>query len=199
MDTSNALSYRPRNAGHDYYGRGTYLVTLVVSGREQLLSHFVTDLGHKTTLALTPLGEAVQEVWLKTPTHAQTHGNKIVLHACVCMPDHFHGVIEVLEPMQWSLGDVIQAFKATCTSWWQQQQGLPSSTNRPIPVDCRPMPPQLGCMRRQPFTLTKAPLFAACQRSSVRSTIPSCSASSARSSMTTTTTLCALTNATDKR
>ena len=29
--TANALTYRPRNAGHDYYGRGTYLVTLVVS------------------------------------------------------------------------------------------------------------------------------------------------------------------------
>ena len=22
-----ALSYRPRNTGHDYYGRGTYLIT----------------------------------------------------------------------------------------------------------------------------------------------------------------------------
>ncbi len=70
MNTSNALSYRPRNAGHDYYGCGTYLITLVVSGREHLLSHFVTDLGRKTTLALTPLGEAVQEAWLQTPpTH----------------------------------------------------------------------------------------------------------------------------------
>ena len=127
MNTSNALSYRPRNAGHDYYGCGTYLITLVVSGREQLLSQFVTDLGRKTPLALTPLGEAVQEAWLQTPAHSLTHGNKVVVHACVCMPDHFHGVIEVLEPMQWSLGDVIQAFKASCTSWWQQQQGLQSS------------------------------------------------------------------------
>lgn len=135
-----ALSYRPRNAGHDYYGRGTYLITLVVSGRERLLSHFVTDsvtdLGHESALALTPLGQAVQEFWLQTPAHAQTHGNKVVVHACVCMPDHFHGVIEVREPMQWSLGDIIQAFKASCTSYWQQQQGLPSSTNRPIPGDC---------------------------------------------------------------
>ena len=145
-----ALSYRPRNAGHDYYGRGTYLITLVVSGREQLLSHFVTVLGHKaqnapkaalgpkapTPLALTPLGETVQEAWLQTPVRSQAHGNKVVVHACVCMPDHFHGVIEVLEPMQWSLGDIIQAFKASCTSSWQHQQGLPSSTNRPISVDC---------------------------------------------------------------
>ena len=72
-----------------------------------------------TTLTLTPLGESVQEAWLQIPARAQTHGNKVVMHACMCMPDHFHGVIEVLEPMQWSLGDIIQAFKATCTSSWQ--------------------------------------------------------------------------------
>ena len=140
-----SLSYRPRNAGHDYYGRGTYLITLVVSGRERLLSHFAAEVGHDTGgghgngggLALTPLGETVREAWLRTPAHAKTHGNSVVVHACVCMPDHFHGVIEVLEPMLWSLGDIIQAFKASCTSWWQQQQGLPSSCDRPIPADCR--------------------------------------------------------------
>lgn len=133
-----ALSYRPRNTGHDYYGRGTYLITLVVSGRERLLAHLMTEQGHNTpaSIALTPLGKAVQEAWLKIPVRSQTHANKIVVHASVCMPDHFHGVIEVLEPMQWSLGDIIQAFKATCTSSWQQQQGLPPSTNRPISVDC---------------------------------------------------------------
>ena len=129
-----SLSYRPRNAGHDYYGRGTYLITLVVSGRERLLSHFAAEVGHDTGggLALTPLGETVREAWLRTPAHAKTHGNSVVVHACVCMPDHFHGVIEVLEPMQWSLGDIIQAFKASCTSWWQQQQGLPSSCDRAV-------------------------------------------------------------------
>ena len=182
-----AVSYRPRNAGHDYYGRGTYLITLVVSGRERLLSGFAsgvatesrvttengrnenghngnegsgvasenghnengrnenghnggkvaTESGHNAPLTLTPLGEVVQGAWLQIPARSQVHGNNVVVHACVCMPDHFHGVIEVLEPMQWSLGDIIQAFKATCTSWWQQQQGLPSSTNRPISAECR--------------------------------------------------------------
>jgi len=131
-----ALSYRPRNAGHDYYGRGTYLITLVVSGREALLSDFATKIDNKVSLALTPLGEAVQEAWLQTPDQQSKHGNKIAVHACVCMPDHFHGVIEVLEPMQWSLGDIIQAFKARCTSRWQQEQGLPTSVNRPISDVC---------------------------------------------------------------
>ena len=76
-------------------------------------------------LVLTPLGEVVREAWLQIPVRSHTHGNKVVVHACVCMPDHFHGFIEVLEPMQWSLGDIIQAFKAFCTSSWQWLQSLP--------------------------------------------------------------------------
>ena len=129
-------SYRPRNAGHDYYGCGTYLITLVVNGREQLLSHLTAEKGHER-LRLTPLGEAVQEAWQLTPEKQAKHGNHVAVHACVCMPDHFHGVIEVLQPMQWSLGDIIQAFKATCTSSWQRLSGLPSSVERPISDVCR--------------------------------------------------------------
>lgn len=133
--------YRPRNAGHDYYGCGTYLITLVVNGREPLLSRFATDVSSKDLrgcqlLMLTPLGEAVQKAWQQTPALQSARGNQVVVHACVCMPDHFHGVIEVLEPMSWSLGDIIQAFKASCSSSWQQAQGLPASVNRPISADC---------------------------------------------------------------
>lgn len=52
-------------AGHDYYGRGTYLITLVVSGREPLLSHF-SDKGRDALkgddiLTLTLLGEVVEQ------------------------------------------------------------------------------------------------------------------------------------------
>ena len=124
-------SYRPRNPGHDYYGRGVYLVTLVISGRAHLLGELGNDAVH-----LSPLGEKVQQEWKAIPARQAVHGNKVAVLACVCMPDHFHGVIEVLKPMQWSLGDIIQAFKATCTSFWQSRQSLPSSTNRPISVDC---------------------------------------------------------------
>ena len=150
-------SYRPRNPGHDYYGRGTYLITLLVSGRAHLLSHFVTDFSHESnhapasvlghesnhapvavlgheSLFLTPLGKEIQQAWQQTPVIQATHGNQVAVHACVCMPDHFHGVIEVLEPMTWNLGDIIQAFKAFCTSRWQQLQGLPPSTSRLISV-----------------------------------------------------------------
>ena len=133
-------AYRPRNAGHDYYGRGTYLITLVVSGREQLLSRLSTEAGREAltggnALMLTPLGETVKQAWLRIPEAQAKHGNHVLTHASVCMPDHFHGVIEVLEPMEWSLGDIIQAFKAVCTSQWQQMQGVGASCDRPISVD----------------------------------------------------------------
>lgn len=129
----NDSTYRPRNPGHDYYGRGVYLVTLVISGREPLFGHLSGDAVHPE-VRLSPVGEMVRQMWEQTPEKQAAHGNLVAVHACVCMPDHFHGVIEVLEPMQWSLGDIIQAFKASCTSRWQQQSH-PNSTNRPISVD----------------------------------------------------------------
>ena len=129
-------AYRPRNPGHNYYGRGVYLITRVVCGRESLLSKFVTELGHEK-IVLSTLGEAVQHSWRQTPSIQLSRGNHVAVHACVCMPDHFHGVIEVFEPMEWSLGDIIQVFKSLCTRLWQEQQGLPSSINRPISVDCQ--------------------------------------------------------------
>ncbi len=128
-------AYRPRNPGHDYHSRGIYLVTLVVSGRKPLLGTLGRDVGHPS-VALTPLGLRVQEAWQQIPARQQAHGNHVAVHACVCMPEHFHGVIEVQEPMAWSLGDIIQAFKATCTRAWQALEGLDSSSNRPISVDC---------------------------------------------------------------
>ena len=126
-------SYRPRNPGHDYYGKGTYLITLVVSGREPLLGRLGSDAQHPE-VQLSPLGEVAQQTWERIPEKQANHGNKVLVHACVCMPDHFHGVIEVLEPMEWSLGDIMQAFKSVCTTRWQQLQGLSASTERPISV-----------------------------------------------------------------
>jgi REP element-mobilizing transposase RayT len=132
-------AYRPRNPGHDYYGRGTYLITLVVSEREQLLSSFtavgIDALKEGNALTLNPLGEVVEQAWQRTPEAQSVHGNRVLVLSCVCMPDHFHGVIEVLEPMEWSLGDIIQAFKASCTSQWQRLMGMEASVNRPISVD----------------------------------------------------------------
>lgn len=112
-------SYRPHNSGHDYYAKGIYQITLVVRKHNALLSYLNNDANHPM-VSLTDTGMMVQQYWDNIPVHHAARGRKIKVHASVCMPDHFHGVIEVLEDMDVSLGRVVQGFKAACTSGWRK-------------------------------------------------------------------------------
>lgn len=116
---SQHLSYRPHDPGHNYYAAGIYLITLVVGGRESLLSVLNSNV-QQPDVILKDVGKAVMEEWHKTASIQASKGHKIKLHAAVCMPDHFHGVIEVEEKMDVSLGYIIQLFKASCTSRWRK-------------------------------------------------------------------------------
>lgn len=119
-------SYRPHNPGHDYYDVGVYHITLVVGGRDNLLGRLNMDV-RQPSVELTELGIYLRDQWQKTAELQAKRGNHIQLHAQVCMPDHWHGVIEVYNRMSWSLGDIIQAVKATCTSHWRKMTGYTES------------------------------------------------------------------------
>ena len=102
-------SYRPHDPGHDYYAPGVYLITLVVRNRErnhEILGKLNNDL-KAPAVVLTEVGKAVMEEWEKVPSFEQAKGRKVKVHGAVCMPDHFHGVIEVIEKMDKSVGLVI--------------------------------------------------------------------------------------------
>lgn len=122
-------SYRPHNPGHDYYGEGVYHITLVVGNRDPLLGCLNMD-ARQPGVVLTEMGQFLQNQWQKTVELQAKRGNHIQLHAQICMPDHWHGVIEVEERMDVSLGYIIQLFKAACTSRWRKLTGYkePPST-----------------------------------------------------------------------
>ena len=118
--SSEASSYRPHNPGHDYYAPGIYLITLVVRRREDnhtLFGTFNDDL-RQPAVALNELGKAVEECWRRIPEMQARRGRRVAVLTACCMPDHFHGVIEVKERMEVSLGEVIRGFKAGCTMAW---------------------------------------------------------------------------------
>ena len=118
---SNISSYRPHDPGHDYYAPGVYLITLVVRNRERnhaLLGSLNNDLKAPAVL-LTDIGRAVMDCWAQIPEIQARRGRKVRIHAAVCMPDHFHGVIEVMEKMDRSGGEVIRSFKSGCSMAWQ--------------------------------------------------------------------------------
>ncbi len=102
------MSYRPHNSGHDYYDKGIYLITLVVENRDRLLGELNMDV-RNPSVSLSSLGSAVMDEWRKTAAIQASKGRRITLHAAVCMPDHFHGVIEVGEKM-----DVSNVSSMTC-------------------------------------------------------------------------------------
>ena len=126
----NSTPYRPRNAGHDNYDRGLYLITLVTRECLPLFGKLNMDVRNPAT-DLTALGQTVKDLWQLMPEAQASHGNKIKLLAQVVMPDHWHGVIEVEERMNWSLGKIIQTFKVACSNQWQKQD---DATQEQLPV-----------------------------------------------------------------
>ncbi len=132
-------SYRPHDPGHDYYAPGVYLITLVVRNREsnyELLGRLNGDV-KAPAVVHTEIGKAVVDCWHLIPEIQARHGRKLKLHAAVCMPDHFHGVIEVLERMDKSVGEVVRSFKSGCTMRWQEMKAscMGSGDSRPNLVD----------------------------------------------------------------
>ena len=129
-------SYRPHDPGHDYYAPGIYLITLVVRNRErnhELLGRLNGDV-KAPAVVLTEIGKAVEEEWEKTPAIQQARGNDLTLVNQVCMPDHWHGVVQVNKPMNKSLGHIIQYVKSSCTARWRAITGsvLDSSSSLAI-------------------------------------------------------------------
>lgn len=77
-----------RLPGYDYTQPGAYYLTILTHKREHLFGEVVGGV-----MELSPVGEVVQEEWLKIPTHF----SNVVLDAYVIMPDHTHGIVVITE------------------------------------------------------------------------------------------------------
>ena len=69
--------------------------------------------------------------WRKTAAIQASKDRRITLHAAVCMPDHFHGVIEVGERMDVSIGNII-LFKGTLFRERLSPHPYPERTHLPL-------------------------------------------------------------------
>lgn len=124
-------SHRPHAPHHDYSARGIYLITIVVSGREPVLGTLNDD-PHHPAVVLSEIGLAVATEWERTEAVQAQKGNRVrILCKCV-MPDHFHGVIFVEEPMSQNLGMIIRGFKQACNRalrhWYGFREDAPAPT-----------------------------------------------------------------------
>ena len=84
-----------RIRGYDYSQAGAYFVTLCTCNRECLLGNVVDG-----QMVLNDAGRIVVNVWIKTP---ELRPN-VILDTFVVMPNHFHGIMVIIEPG----GDVLR-------------------------------------------------------------------------------------------
>ena len=111
--------HRPRVRWHDYKKRGIYHITIVTYNRKRVFGGLNYDLQHPQ-VELTKLGQYVEEQWLRIPEIHAGKGHKVSLLGHQVMPDHFHGILRVDEPLAMSMGAIIRDFKAVCTQEYRR-------------------------------------------------------------------------------
>lgn len=105
-------SKKRRAEWNNYFDRGIYMITISKNPQCPAFGDLEYTHPDSALVALSSSGLVIREQIDITPSFSP----EIKIHDSVIMPDHVHILLEVLEPMERNLGDVIQAIKATSTS-----------------------------------------------------------------------------------
>lgn len=115
-----------RKPWHNYQRKGTYMLTLVVDGRQPLLGKLVMPTNNQSAcVELTELGKVIYS----EETQKISYFYKMVKVWKVCiMPDHIHMIVRVKEDMPDGkhLGDVVRGFKVGCSRAWWRLSAIPA-------------------------------------------------------------------------
>jgi putative transposase len=82
------LSPAPRLAHRDYSSPGLYFVTICADFKRWIFGEVQGE-----NVQLSALGQIVRESWMGVPSHAA----RVRLHESIVMPNHVHGIIEILQ------------------------------------------------------------------------------------------------------
>lgn len=124
-----------RLKGYDYSQAGLYFVTIVTQNRECLFGEIVDG-----DMVLNDAGRHIQKCWFEIPEHF----SNVKLHEMAVMPNHFHGIIEIvgannhspdntnqsngaknvspLRSPSKTIGSVVRGFKIGVTKWFRENQ-----------------------------------------------------------------------------
>jgi hypothetical protein len=124
-DTKHHMQWRA--PWHNYAHHGTYMLTLVVDGRQPLLGRLkvesTTPEGEPQAVGveLTPLGRAIYE---QEASKISLFYPMVEVWKLCIMPDHIHIIVRVKDDMPPGkhLGLVVRGFKTGCSrAWWRLQ------------------------------------------------------------------------------
>ena len=92
MNTTNHSKKRRsiRLKGYDYSQSGFYFITICTHKKECLFGNIFNN-----SVELNDLGKYAHKCWMNIPAHFPN----AVVHEHVIMPNHIHGIIELLSPV----------------------------------------------------------------------------------------------------
>ncbi len=126
-----------RKTGHDYAGVCIYLISVNVANRQRLLGTLVGNTPNEAHINPSPIGEYVADAFCNMANIVTTKtGSRIQVLQYQIMPDHFHGILYVRDPLPegWQLARMIAAWKGDCSrEYWRLSS--PSLSGAP---DVRP-------------------------------------------------------------
>jgi len=82
-----------RLKGYDYSQAGLYFITICVQDRKCLFGEIVGVENLQPKMVYNDAGKIANECWLEIPKHFPN----VVLHDHIIMPNHVHGIIELIK------------------------------------------------------------------------------------------------------
>jgi len=123
-----------RLKGYDYSQAGLYFVTICCQDRMCLFGNVIAD-----KMILNDAGKIADNCWMEIPKHFPN----AVLHEYIVMPNHVHGIIELIDvanvgaknfsPLQHSplfkspsktIGSIVRGFKIGVTKWFRNNTDI---------------------------------------------------------------------------
>ena len=107
-------SMKRRCLRHDYYGKGIYMLTLVVDGRKPLFGALRGDSADQAHVELTSLGMAIKREEIRK---ISLYYPQVEVWKLCIMPDHLHMIVRVKEdlPKGRHLGTMLSGFMGGCS------------------------------------------------------------------------------------
>ena len=87
-----------RLRGYDYSREGLYFITICCHNRVNLFGKIIKNddlLNPKRQMILNNAGKIANECWMQIPEHFPN----VILHEHIIMPNHIHGIIELMGPL----------------------------------------------------------------------------------------------------
>lgn len=81
-----------RFKGYDYSKAGLYFITICCYKRECVFGKIIKN-GTFQNISLSKSGIVAQDGWFEIPLHYP----EVILHEFIVMPNHIHGIIEIVE------------------------------------------------------------------------------------------------------